>query len=59
VFLNQLLDTVYLCAAKPLVILKTDWTKPKLSFVLISFNMYVGRLISIACIAEKSIWAKS
>jgi hypothetical protein len=36
--------------------LKTDWAKPELSFVLIAFNMYVGWLISIACLAEKTIW---
>jgi len=59
VFFNQLLDTIYLCAIKALVILKTGWAKPKLSFILISFNMYVGWLISIACIAEKPVWPNS
>jgi len=59
VFINQLLDTIYFCAVKTLVVLKADWTKPELSFVLIAFNLYVGWLISIACIAEKPIWPNS
>lgn len=59
VFINQLLDTIYLCAVKTPVILKTGWAKLELSLVLIAFNMYVGWLISIACVAEKPIWPNS
>jgi hypothetical protein len=59
VFFNQLLDTIYLCAIETLVTLKTNWAKPELSFVRIGFNMYVGWLISIAGIAEKTIWPNS
>jgi len=56
-FLNQFLNPVNLGTVEPLVALKPDWLKPKLSFIVIPLNMDVGWLIPIACIAEESIGA--
>jgi hypothetical protein len=45
---DQSLNPVNLCPAKPLVALQADWTQPKFSLTLVSFNMDVGWLSAIA-----------
>jgi hypothetical protein len=39
--------------------LKSNWTKPELGFISISFNMNVRWFISISCIAEEAVWTDS
>jgi hypothetical protein len=55
--LNKFLNAVNFGTAKSLVTLKANWLKPELSDLSISFNMDVGWLIAIACIAKESVWA--
>lgn len=52
---NKLLKAVNLCAAEFSIALDADWIKPKLGFVFVTIDMYMKRLISIACVAEESI----
>jgi len=49
------LNTVNLSATKPSVALDTDWIKPKLSFILITLNMHMRWLITIACVTEEAV----
>ena len=50
------LNTINLFTTKPLIILKPNWSKPKLCFILIAFNMDVGWFITVSGVAKETIW---
>ncbi len=55
-FFDQILNTIDLFATKPPIILKPYWSKPKLCFILIAFNMYMGWFITVSSVAKETIW---
>jgi hypothetical protein len=58
-FFNKFLNAIDFCTIEAFIILKANWTKPKLSFFSIALNVNVGWFIPIARIAEETVWADS
>ncbi|MEY3298945.1 MAG: hypothetical protein RLZZ597_2205 [Cyanobacteriota bacterium] len=56
-FFDQLLNAVYLFVVKAFVGLDANWAEPKISFVLISFDMDMGWFIAVSGVAEETIGA--
>lgn len=54
-FFNQLLNTIDFFTAKSPIVLKPNWGKPKLCFLLIAFNMNVGWFITVSGVAKETI----
>ena len=58
-FFNKFLNAINFCTIEGFIILKADWTKPKLSFLSIALNVNVRWFIPIARLAKETVWADS
>ncbi len=56
-FFNKFLNAIDFCTIEAFIILKANWTKPKLSFFSIALNVNVGWFIPIARLAEETVLA--
>jgi hypothetical protein len=59
VYFNQFLDAVNLGATEAPIALQADGLKPEFGGVIITLNVDMGWLVTIASIAEKPIGASS
>jgi hypothetical protein len=57
IFLSKLLYSIDLRPAESAAILQPNGIEPEFSFVLITFNMHMRRLITISGVKEESIGA--
>jgi hypothetical protein len=57
VFLDKPPNFIYLPATEPSAACQPHRLKPKLGLVVATFNMDVGRLVSITAVKEEAVWA--